>query len=425
MRLLFVSNLYPPHHIGGYELVCQRTADGLQERGHQLQVLTSSFGSGVQEDDLVRRVLKCVYQPPSYFPDAGMADAEENSRILRDTIQEFKPDVVLLWNLHGLGMHHLYSTALAEARQVATRLGDYQFWPNWDPDQPIPAEGLSILKDPRLRCATNCKALGDDLIRAGVDRDGIAVLHSYVELFWEALPNPPSPPPPLRLLWAGRISHHKGLPVATEAAIILSTEYGIPTMLDVVGQGDEETLTSCLSSAKARSADLQMRYLGTVDRRQLAELFPQYHAYVAPSLGHEAFPMTCVEAMAAGVPVVASRLGGLVEITDDGKLGQLFEPGDPRDLARQLRRLAADRDLWMRLRAGARGHVEGNFTRDISLDRYEAFLEGCSLGLDVADMGPDVPKMAIRQPRRWWTRPWGNQGSGHRLWRHSDIIAQH
>lgn len=46
MRLLFVSNLFPPHHLGGYEIVCKQVADGLRERGHEVSILTSTHGNG-------------------------------------------------------------------------------------------------------------------------------------------------------------------------------------------------------------------------------------------------------------------------------------------------------------------------------------------------------------------------------------------
>ena len=419
MRLLFVSNLYPPHHIGGYELVCQRTAEGLRARGHDVRVLTSTFQSGPREDELVHRALSCAYQPPDHFPDASPSDADLNGSILAGEIAATRPDVVILWNLHGLGMLRLYSTALKEARQVATRVGDYQFWPNWDTSQSIPPELLSVLLDPRLRCAANCRTMGEDLARAGMDPRSIAVLYSPVESAGSPLPTPPSSPPPLRLLWAGRICRQKGLDVAVDAASILATKHGVPVRLSIAGKGDEMLLGSCLSKVTATGqgerASLGIEYLGPVDRAQLAQIFPRYHAYLAPSVGHEAFPMTCVEAMAAGVPVVASRLGGLVEITKGGRLGLLFEPGNADALARQLRRLSDEPRLRLRLRSTARRHVEVHFSPGVTIDRFEAFLAGCAQGLSVSAMPALVPKLSDGMPGKG-KLPFGLHRMVRRLW---------
>ena len=401
MRLLFVSNLFPPFHIGGYELVCQKTADGLRERGHHVEVLTSTHGSGVVEEDTVHRVLSCAYRPPDFFPDASATETRRNSQILAGEIARLKPEVVVLWNLHGLGMHRLYRTALDQAKHVATRLGDYQLWPNWDAGQPIHRESLAILLDPRLRCAANSRTLGQDLVGVGMKPNQVAVLHAYVQSNWDPLPQPPPPPTPLRLLWAGRIDGTKGLDVAAEGAILLARDWRIPTRLDIGGWGDEELLASCLArvatAAEAEAVDLQARYLGPVDTHQLAELFPRYHAYVASSVGHDTFPMTPVEAMAAGAPVVASRLGGLVEITGGGELGLLFEPGNAADLARQLNRLATDKGLVAKLRTRARQQAEVRFRREVAISRFEAFVGACAAGLDVASMPPSVPKMSDRE----------------------------
>jgi hypothetical protein len=65
MRLLFVSNRYPPHLTGGYEVVAQLVADGLRKRGHQIDILTSIYGvkQKVVEDN-VHRLLHLTWESP-------------------------------------------------------------------------------------------------------------------------------------------------------------------------------------------------------------------------------------------------------------------------------------------------------------------------------------------------------------------------
>lgn len=57
---------------------------------------------------------------------------------------------------------------------------------------------------------------------------------------------------------------------------------------------------------------------------------------VFPSCWFEVLPMTIIEAFACGVPVIASRLGAMAELVDDGRTGLLFKPGDPEDLAAKI-----------------------------------------------------------------------------------------
>ncbi len=73
--------------------------------------------------------------------------------------------------------------------------------------------------------------------------------------------------------------------------------------------------------------------------------------FVLPSLYGEGLPMVVLEAMANGVPVVASRVEGIPEAVRDGQDGLIFEPGDPADLANQLASLIGDADRWQTMSA--------------------------------------------------------------------------
>lgn len=90
-------------------------------------------------------------------------------------------------------------------------------------------------------------------------------------------------------------------------------------------------------------AQSQSNSLGSVDvvgrqpRELLIDAMKKASALVVPSLWYEAFPMTIVEAFATGLPVIASNLGSMAEIIDDGRTGLHFEPGNAEDLAVKVR----------------------------------------------------------------------------------------
>ncbi|MBD0283062.1 MAG: glycosyltransferase family 4 protein [Thermoleophilaceae bacterium] len=163
-------------------------------------------------------------------------------------------------------------------------------------------------------------------------------------------------------LVAARLSVEKGIDTAIEAA----SRAGVP--LRVAGEGPAASDLA----AQARRLRAPLELLGRVDREELGQLLAGAGALLMPSRYHEFSPYAALEAMAAGVPVIASRLGGLPEL-----LGQerCIPPNDPGTLAERLAELweeperrRAEGDALMR-RARER-HREERFTREL-LRLYE------------------------------------------------------
>ena len=104
---------------------------------------------------------------------------------------------------------------------------------------------------------------------------------------------------------------------------------------------------------------------------------PYYSAIdvlVVASTGEEGMPLVVIEAFQRGIPVVASRLGGLPEIVKDGVNGFLVAPGDPEELARALDRLARDPQLLARLGAGARASIDERFSKAAYCSAIESLI---------------------------------------------------
>lgn len=107
--------------------------------------------------------------------------------------------------------------------------------------------------------------------------------------------------------------------------------------------------------------DSRLRYCGYLGA--IEDLYRSCDVVVAPSRWQEPFGLVCIEAGAAGKPLVATRVGGIPEIIDDGVNGYLAEPGDVSGLAARVAALLADSNLRNTLGQAARARVERDFTR--------------------------------------------------------------
>ena len=155
--------------------------------------------------------------------------------------------------------------------------------------------------------------------------------------------------PGRKLLFVGRLDLRKGFPVALAAFARLGASRE-DLRLIVVGDGPERSAVEGLPAGIRTRVEM----LGAVAN----EALPTYHAacdvYVGPALGGESFGMVLVEAMAAGLPVVASAIEGYREVVRDGVDGLLVPPRDPVALSDAVARILDDEVLAARLRAAGR-----------------------------------------------------------------------
>lgn len=131
------------------------------------------------------------------------------------------------------------------------------------------------------------------------------------------------------VLYLGRLSQEKGVDVLLKAWRDLKT---IP--LKIAGSG---LLESSLRDLVRKQNLSSVEFMGFQDQGEGQKLLAHARAIVVPSVCYENFPRVIVEAFAHGVPVLASRIGSLAELIEDGRTGVLVNPGDPADLERAVR----------------------------------------------------------------------------------------
>lgn len=134
MRLLFLTNLYPPHGKGGYEEWCQEVATQLRNRGHEVMVLTSQHGSVDDANDIawVRRELYLEMELSSLrngiqFFTARQQRAKENFDTLRSYVRRFQPDAIMVWGMWNIVRSLPILAEKLLPGRVVYYMGDY--WP--------------------------------------------------------------------------------------------------------------------------------------------------------------------------------------------------------------------------------------------------------------------------------------------------------
>jgi glycosyltransferase involved in cell wall biosynthesis len=159
-------------------------------------------------------------------------------------------------------------------------------------------------------------------------------------------------------LYVGRLSYEKGVDLLIDAA------RDVDMQVVIAGDGPER-------AALERQAGPNVAFVGHLDRPQLADALARAAVLVAPSRGQEPFGLGVIEAAAAGVPSVVTRVGGMPEIVRDGETGVVVEPFSAEAIVAALR---SDHD-WHALGAAARRGYDARFTADAFADRLLAIYD--------------------------------------------------
>lgn len=189
--------------------------------------------------------------------------------------------------------------------------------------------------------------------QAGIPLDRISVNECAIP----AAPDPVDPANGGYFAFAGRFVPEKGLDVLVDA----SRMTGLP--IHVAGPAGSDPAQIMAQGVPVTITD---------GPQSLATVYRAARALVVPSLWFETFAIVAAEAMAHGVPVIASRIGALNDTVREGRTGLHFAPGDAADLARQMRRVWDDPALCRTLGAAAHADVVARFSEDAHFDRLVA-----------------------------------------------------
>lgn len=371
---------------GGAEAYALWLRDALREAGDEVRLLTSAAGTAA--DGTADYVAPTARRPAArallqiHDPRAAAT--------VRRAVKEFRPEVAWV----NMFAHHLSPSVFRALgpTPVVLLVSDYKL---------VCPLGSRLLPDGSLchhQAGLPCLAAGclspphwlRDQLRYAAIHQALRRVYTIVACSswmqaelkragWPslALPIPALPHPTLpqrpadepRFLFLGRLDREKGVDLLLEAFARMPT----PGSLHLAGVGP------CRDALEALVRDLglgdRVHFLGWLDREAIAQELALAWALVVPSLWAEPLGMVAQEAIAAGVPVIASASGGLAEIVGEGRHGLLFANGDGPALTACLMRIATGADFpEHRLMAGDPEEMAQRFEPGNTLTRWREIL---------------------------------------------------
>ena len=426
MRLLFLSNFYPPYDIGGYEQWCAEVATELSQRGHQVIVLTSRPPEDAREShrDGVHVLRELHLEVESGLLHSLRRTLLDRRRLERENLERvqrildrFRPNAALIWGMWNVPRSVPALVERLLPGRVAYYLCDY--WPSlpsvfvqqWQsPANRSFAEPIKQLLGrwivPRLAQQTTPRLLlehpicvsqsvRDRLVEAGVPVEHGLVVYGGIDVeeihVQTRERDDVAGAQGIKLVYLGRLTPEKGLETAIRALALLEGPAYRPLTLQVVGRGSPTYEAHLRALVRCCGLEDRVVFRGGVPRSEIPSILAECDVLVFTSTWQEPFARVILEAMAAGLLVVGSTAGGAAEIEVEGVNCLTFPPGDARAQADQLRRALHDPELRRRLVAAARRTVEERFTIRQMVDRLEACLLSVADRRGLVAAGPRSP----------------------------------
>lgn len=402
MKILTLTNLYPPFYVGGYELRCSAITEALRQRGHTVKVLTSNHGldanPAFKSQKHVERTLRIhgYYGHPWLGLDQLQHLETHNNQTLRDAIAEFQPDVVHVWCMNGLskslcltlqqiGVPTVYdvsdhwilrslksdvwldwwnrssgSLASKAQRTLWSLLGRRESFQAIAPTNPVSDIRFQRLyfTSARLRQLT---------AEQGYDVTHGSVIHCPVDT--DHFSGTPISREPQNWLWVGRLAEDKGIHTALRALATLKEHF--LGKLRIYGKGDTDYVTKLKQFAQQNRLPVSWH---SANPDQMPDVYRAHDALLFTSEWEEPFALTPLEAMSCGLPVIGTMTGGSRELFRHGENALTYDAGNATQLAERILLLQRDHELRQKITNAGHREVRERFAMKPIVDQVEEIL---------------------------------------------------
>lgn len=422
LTIALINNLYPPYVVGGNEILARDVVEGLRARGHTVHVLTGR-GQQLPQDGFTHAALDIDLDRKEDLFLGGLPLTagrvirwhlynRTTQRQVRAVLRRLRPDLIICWNLYMASAAPLIAARSQPAPSVAHPADKWLLYSLDDIGRLVPATTwaqrafLGVLRGmvqpilKRLAQPDYILAVSEFIrglhTEAGYDpaRSRATWLGIHTDRF-PATPHPFPQGEPWRLIFAGQLWAGKGPQVAIEALVLLRARPGLPrATLEIYGGGAQHFVDHLRALIAERGLEDDARICGFAPQAELAAAFGAGSIYLFCSIWDEPFSGGLLEAMAAGLPVIATTAGGTPEAVRDGENGLLVPPDDPRALAGAIERLMRDPELYDRLGRTAAQEIAERWSFDAYLDRleaaYTAIVDGHQIGRPAPAAAPPL-----------------------------------
>ena len=394
MKILFVTNLFPPHVVGGYEMGCLMHAQAAQRTGHDVMVATSLSFGGLQKQSsvpgvAVRQIFEPVFdyefgdriyqRPPNYTGPGGIHPG--NCLALSEMIRSWRPDAIWMHNPLGLGPVGILETAAASGVPTIMHLMDYLDEGIRLSQHGFELSGRWAAAKSRVHAIACSQGTLEDNSRIGRYASAI-VVPGGIEI--DTIPRRQGDDHldfpvngPVRMVSFGQLKSHKGVQHVVAALGVLRTWMKLDVELHLIGNCEAAFEKSLRAIATAARCDGAIHWHGRKNRSELHELLATMHLAVLPLNDKEAFGYVAPEAALHGMCVAIGRNAGCSEVFPDDYPYLLSARDDPNMIAATVRRMIVngeERRCWERQLAS---HIADRCDLDrVVLPRCLAYIEG-------------------------------------------------
>ncbi len=390
MKICIFSRSLPVHRMGGMELHTEIIMKGLADRGHGVTVITTKHPEKCLSEN--RGNIRIDYLPQTWAGQYYLG-YWKRSRVHFEKMQEIETcDIVLSESAGAYGI-------LKQRRKIkevpvvlfihGTSLGEYRSKMKLGFPMPKNLLGSMInlwshFRDRRLLCKADLIIGGSDSVKDALVQE-LHINPSNIQIIYNSIdttlfsPNTLSgekirdqlgvAPGQFVILCAGRLIKEKGIHLLLQSlSDILSL---IPeTRLVILGEGSYEKSLKRL--AKKLGIDKPVQFIGHVDYQALPAYYNAADVLVMPTIRYEGLPLTLLEAMGCGVPVIASNLGGIGDVLKHDEEGLLFQMDDCKMMVDHIVYLHRHKDLLKKMGMQARQKIIQNHSLDTMINKLES-----------------------------------------------------
>jgi glycosyltransferase involved in cell wall biosynthesis len=359
MRILILNYEFPPLG-GGAGRATLNIAKELVKQGHQVDIITSKYNDHTPRKDS-KATIYSVNTHRKSIHDVGLLAIVEylvkGWFIYRKLVKKNDYDAIHAFFSIPTGIITYLGKKLYGKKYIVSLRGSDV--PGYDPDMfPILQKMLIGLNRKIWKNAETVVANSNGLkkIAEQTEKMRFGVIHNAAntDLFKPA--NKKKQGKTLRLVTVCRILKRKGLQHVIQALKQIEQE---DITLDIYGTGEyEEELKELV---KEKQLQRKVLFHGFKPSKEIAKKLNEADVFIHPSLT-EAFGMVFAEAMACGLPIIATRVGGIPEIVEDGKNGFLVKPGDVQGLKKAIQKLKGNPTLMKQMGKDSLKKVKERFS---------------------------------------------------------------